>query len=998
MNKRILTLLFFIGFITIVSAQLSLIPLGAAWKYKDSGVSPGNTWTSTAYNDANWATGNAQLGYGEGDEATIVNFGVNPNNKFVTTYFRKVIAIQNLAQIKSLDMRVKRDDGIVMYVNGVEVYRDNMPAGIITYSTFSSTFAPDDGQSFLSNKLPLNSFVNGNNVIAIEIHQNSLTSSDLSFDFELLADTQKQLVRGPYLQSASENSIIVRWRTFDSLTSMVKYGVNPLSLNDSVIVSGNRKDHIVQLSGLQSNTKYYYSVGSPTMKLEGNADNYFYTHPVVGAENKYRFWIAGDCGTAYQMQYDVRDQFENYRSNSKIDGFLLLGDNAYTNGLDNEYQTGFFDVYKEQLKHFNLWPTPGNHDYWATTNYTQGFSGTPYFSIFSTPQNGQSGGVPSNNPAYYSYNYGNVHFVALDSYGQESGNALKMYDTNSSQIVWLKNDLAANSQRWTVLYWHHPPYTKGSHNSDVEGDLIAIRENVLRIVERYKVDLVLNGHSHNYERSKLINGHYGVESTYNSAQHDISSSSAQYNGTNNSCPYIKNGSNTSGTVYLVAGNAGKVTFTSPGYPHNAMAVSETVHGGSLVLDVEGNRLDCKFVGDDGIIRDQFTMMKDAGIKQTIGTFAGQTIYLSSSYIGSHNWNNNLGNNPSIGIIPSQSTNTYTVADNYNCVVDTFQVNLITAAPIANFTFPTTICQNQAIKFFDQSSQTPFAWSWTFAGANIATSNLQNPTVKFLTSGTYNVSLVATNLLGASTVFNQTVFVNATPNVSLTATNYVACKNGSAIPLTGTPSGGTYIGSGLIGNSFSPSSVNAGNNNLSYVYTNNLGCSNTVAINIKVNPLPIVSIGSIPDTVCLNSGPFNLVGSPLNGTFFGAGVVNNSYTPVASGSNFNPIYYTFTDTNACTNVDTKQVYVSTCTGLQDLTSEKKIVLVYPNPNGGSFMIKTTKNIPAELVILDEVGRLIRTVLLNKTNNFMLPVNLKSGYYFLKGKVDGVEVQEKIVVGR
>ncbi len=996
MNIRILTFLLFIATITVASAQLSLIPLGASWKYKDSGISPGNTWITAAYNDANWATGNAQFGYGEGDEATVVNFGANPNNKFVTTYFRKVIAIQNLAQIKKMDMRIKRDDGIVIYVNGFEAYRDNMPAGVISYSTLSTTVASDDGQSFLSNKLPKNLFVNGNNVIAVEIHQNSITSSDLSFDFELVADTMKQLMRGPYLQSASESGIIVRWRTFDSLNSMLKYGTNPLLLNDSVIISGNRKDHIVQLSGLQSNTRYYYNVGSSAMKLEGNSDNYFYTHPVVGTENKYRFWVAGDCGTAYQMQYDVRDQFENYRGSSKIDGFLILGDNAYTNGLDQEFQTGFFDVYKEQLKHFNLWPTPGNHDYWATTNYTQGFSGTPYFSIFSTPQNGQSGGVPSNNPAYYSYNYGNVHFVSLDSYGQESGNFLKMYDTNSAQIVWLKNDLAANSQRWTVLYWHHPPYTKGSHNSDVEGDLIAIRENVLRIVERYKVDLVLNGHSHNYERSKLINGHYGVESTYNAALHDVSSSSAQYNGTNNACPYVKNGATASGTVYLVAGNAGKVTFTSPGYPHDAMAVSETAHGGSLVLDVEGNRFDCKFIGDDGIIRDQFTMMKDAGIKQTIGTFAGQTIYLSSSYIGSHNWNNNLGNNPSVSVIPNQPTNTYTVADNYNCVVDTFQVNLITALPIANFTLPTTICQNQLIKFFDQSSQTPFAWSWTFTGANIATSNLQNPNVKFLASGTYTVSLVATNLLGASTVFNQTVIVNALPTVNLIASNYVTCKNGTVIQLVGTPSGGTYNGAGIVNTVFNPNNVNEGPNKVDYLYTDNIGCKNTANITIQVNPLPVVSVGQTPDTVCLNSSAIALSGSPLGGTFFGSGINNNNYTPVPSPSGYNTIYYTYTDLNGCTNIDTKQISVSNCLGLDNQKIEKKIILVYPNPNGGTFMIKATKNITSELVLFDLSGKLIKNIILNNSNNFIQAVNLKVGAYFLTGKVDGVEVQEKIVV--
>jgi hypothetical protein len=998
MKKSLLAIAFLIGITHFTNAQLKLIAAGDTWKYHDSGFNLGTTWSATNYNDVNWPSGNAQFGYGDGDETTLLNYGPNPNNKYITSYFRKSFNITNIAAIKKMDVRIKRDDGIVIYVNGTQIYRDNMPTGTIAYNTFSVTNAPDDGNTFLDYFIPLNYFVQGNNNISVELHQVSLTSSDLSFDFELIADTTKSLARNPYLQSATENSIIVRWRTKDSANSMVRFGLSPNALNDSVFISGKRYNHIVQIQGLQSASKYFYSVGTSAVKLQGDTQNYFLTHPPIGTEGKYNFWVAGDCGTSYQMQYNVRNEFEKYRGNKKIDGFLLLGDNAYNNGLDNEYQSGFFDVYKEQLKHFNLWPAPGNHDYWATSNYLQGFSGTPYFNIFSSPQNGQSGGVPSNNPAYYSYNYGNVHFVSLDSYGHESGNFKKMYDTTSAQIVWLKNDLAANSQRWTILYWHHPPYTKGSHNSDTEGDLAVIRENVLRIIERYKVDLVLNGHSHQYERSVLLNGHYGIETSFNPSQHAVSTSTAIYDGTPNSCPYIKNGLDANGTVYLVAGNAGKVTFTSPGYPHNAMAYSENVHGGSLMLEFEANRMDCKFIGDDGVIRDKFTMMKDAGLKQTIATFSNQTTFLSATYVGNYNWSNGLGNANSVSVIPAQPLNTYTVSDNQNCVVDTFNVNIVNALPSANFTFPTNICQNKPVKFIDQSTQTPFAWTWTFAGANLSNANTQNPIVTFVNAGSQNVSLVVTNLLGVSTVFNQTVFVNAAPTVSLTASNYVACKNGTAITLSGTPNGGVYNGFGLLGNSFFPSSVNPGNNNLSYTYADNFGCANTTAINIIVNALPIVSVGLIPDTVCLNSGPYNLVGSPLNGTFFGAGVTNNTYTPVPSGANFNPIYYTFTDTNACTNIDTKQVYVSNCTGLQDIISEKKIVLVYPNPNGGSFMIKTTKNILAELVILDEAGRLVRTVLLNKTNNFMLPVNLKSGYYFLKGKVDGVEVSEKIVVGR
>ena len=84
-------------------------------------------------------------------------------------------------------------------------------------------------------------------------------------------------------------------------------------------------------------------------------------------------------------------------------------------------------------------------------------------------------------------------------------------------MTWLTNDLAANDKEWVIAFWHHPPYTKGSHDSDTEGRLIDMRENALPILESYGVDLVLSGHSHSYERSHLLDGHYGTSDTLTGA-------------------------------------------------------------------------------------------------------------------------------------------------------------------------------------------------------------------------------------------------------------------------------------------------------------------------------------------------------------------------------------------------------------------------------------------------------------------------------------------------
>jgi acid phosphatase type 7 len=211
MTRNLLFTVLLFVFCKVIQAQLILIPAGASWKYHDSGLDLGTAWRNASYADGTWPNGNAQLGYGEGDEATVVSFGPNATNKYITTYFRKTVTIANTANLKNYLLRIKRDDGVVIYVNGNEVLRDNMANGIVAYNTLAPTNAPDDGQNFIIKTLPNNIFVNGNNTIAVEMHQNLVTSTDLSFDFELVADSLSPISRGPYLQSATETGISILW-------------------------------------------------------------------------------------------------------------------------------------------------------------------------------------------------------------------------------------------------------------------------------------------------------------------------------------------------------------------------------------------------------------------------------------------------------------------------------------------------------------------------------------------------------------------------------------------------------------------------------------------------------------------------------------------------------------------------------------------------------------------------------------------------------------------
>ncbi len=169
----------------------TLINLGYHWKYRDLGTSPGASWKDSIYNDSSWASGPSELGYGDGGEATVVSFGPSSTNKYRTTYFRRNIFIPNAARYTYYKASVVRDDGAVIYVNGQEVWRDRMPAGIITDSTFANVTTDGASETALNNFniTQAGLFVSGWNTIAVEIHQVNATSSDISFNMRLTGDT-----------------------------------------------------------------------------------------------------------------------------------------------------------------------------------------------------------------------------------------------------------------------------------------------------------------------------------------------------------------------------------------------------------------------------------------------------------------------------------------------------------------------------------------------------------------------------------------------------------------------------------------------------------------------------------------------------------------------------------------------------------------------------------------------------------------------------------------
>ncbi len=168
------------------SSNQTYLAAGSTWRYLDDGSDRGTTWRAASFDDSAWRSGRAQLGYGDGDETTTVSYGSNASAKHITTYFRTSFTVADASTISSLQLQLLRDDGAVVYVNGTQVVRSNMPTGTITSTTrASTTIAGAAETAFTSYSLSPAVLHTGTNVIAVEIHQADPTSSDISFDLGL---------------------------------------------------------------------------------------------------------------------------------------------------------------------------------------------------------------------------------------------------------------------------------------------------------------------------------------------------------------------------------------------------------------------------------------------------------------------------------------------------------------------------------------------------------------------------------------------------------------------------------------------------------------------------------------------------------------------------------------------------------------------------------------------------------------------------------------------
>ncbi len=214
--------------VSLTTSTARLIPAGAVWKYLDTGTNAGVAWREAAFDDSVWRSGPAELGYGDAaegrPEATTVSFGPAANNKYITTYFRTAFVLTDAAALTNVTVRLLRDDGAAGYLNGVEVFRSNLPGGVIAYNTLATTsISGADETNFLTLPVEAGALRNGTNVFAVELHQASVSSSDLSFDLEL----QAERVQAPFIVAQPQNITVTNGGT--AIFRVVAAGTGPLA-------------------------------------------------------------------------------------------------------------------------------------------------------------------------------------------------------------------------------------------------------------------------------------------------------------------------------------------------------------------------------------------------------------------------------------------------------------------------------------------------------------------------------------------------------------------------------------------------------------------------------------------------------------------------------------------------------------------------------------------------------------------------------------------------
>lgn len=522
-------------------------------------------------------------------------------------------------------------------------------------------------------------------------------SLGLGLAFLLLAGTQVMgqknidesitLTRGPYLQSVTTDSIIIVWETDQPTSSRVDYGPTAaygLVVSDSVDVT----HHTLVLKNLTPYTTYHYHISSDGVLL--GEDSAFRTAASPN-HTTFSFVALGDTRTNHEAHRSVI----SHAVMLSPDFFLHTGDFVEDGSVTAQWDT-FFEIEQELLRQSPLFGVLGNHEK----------NDAKYFDAFHLPGNEQ----------WYSFDYGDVHFTALQIDDHAD------YAPGSTQYTWLENDLTNTHSLWKIVFFHIPPYSSGYHGGDS-----TVRDTLGPLFSQYGVDLVFNGHDHAYERSVVTD-----------------------------------------VVYIVTGGGGAPLSEQLNPNAYSAYFTSTYHCISVTID--NRTLSSVAVRPDGVQFDAFAITKPLDIELPLAIFdssspdwLGQaTVFTNTSIVSgtaTYLWAFGDGATSTL----TNPSHTYTVPGSYVAVLtattaaksdvatDTITIY---SSPAVDFTaYPTQGVRLLNIAFTATVTTTPpgdpgLTYLWNFGDGK--TSNLEKPKYAYSTNGTYTITLTVSNPAGSDT--------------------------------------------------------------------------------------------------------------------------------------------------------------------------------------------------------------------------------------------------------
>ncbi len=850
----------------------SIFPIaaGSIWSYDDSGTDlTATSWKEVNYDDSAWQTGNAKFGYGDGNEVTTLDFGPDATNKRPTYYFRYNFNIVDASTIQQLIFNTLNDDGVVVYVNGVEAFRSNMPAGTITYNTYASTAIGGSNENDFEQMITANLLQNGNNVIAVELHQADASSSDLGFDMSLISevpdlpaadypltqesewnflDTGANLDNEPWTEASY---IYEDWgRGFgalgygDPVNTTVSFGpdannkyittyfsrdinVNLADLTDNVVFGLKRDDGaVVFLNGVEiirSNMPegdITYLTTSSTIVSGSDENVYFITEvpktAFIEGVNRVAVELHNRDGQSSDLQFDMYIQ----NTQDPVDPYVCEDGeiSCFTSIVPTE-QTGImiiptehrFQLLLKQGEQYTIGggTVPGNNDF---VGYTP-IAGSSELGYLSVNHENSPGGV----------SIVDIHFDPSQ----------RLWISDQTQAVDLYNDALVTTTRncsggitpWGTVVTAEESTNQGDANGDGYQDvgwLVEIdpatalvkdygngqeklwamgrmnHENVVisddmttayygedggtQCVYKYIMDtpgnlsagtvyvLVLDGPLVNNDPSLTTATWVQVPNSTAEERNNIRTTAAALGGTNFNGVEDCEINPITGKIYFTSKGKDRIyRFTDNG---STIADFETFVGGrpyaietaegtfsedwgdgndNLAFDDKGNL----WVQQDGgknyiwVIRPNHTQ-NTPNVKLFASMPAGSEptglIFTPDFKYGFFSVQHPSGSN-----LPQQDATFTDVTFNASAtVVFALSENLGAQKPIADFVADNVdVLEGDTVTFTDSSTNNPTSWAWTFEGGTPPTSTDAAPTVVYNSEGSYDVSLITSNVAGTS---------------------------------------------------------------------------------------------------------------------------------------------------------------------------------------------------------------------------------------------------------